>query len=385
MILTDISDFYNSDDVILNTSPYKPTPADDFPVASYMYYKYKRPPKYSHTTNKFSMKIDEFKEMLINRGYTLLFQKSVTEFNMIMGSFIYEKGDTLVRFGYDARANSMDDLLYDDEYPPPYIRDDVDEDSISYINLVSNDESEYNDIKSIADSNIKKVIHQNKVSLVVQDHSSYRTERFELPKYELDLKTNYPPEFEPIHHKILSTLSTNSSKGLVLLHGTPGTGKTHYLKYIASLIEGKEILFIPPFLTDFLTSPQMIPFLISKKNSILFIEDAERVITDRNDVSSTGVSNILNLTDGILSDILNIQIVATFNMDKQKIDPALLRKGRLIAEYEFKELSVDMSNTLLKKLGSDVKTDKPMTLTEIYNIAEPEFKEEVQSKPKIGF
>ena len=66
------------------------------------------------------------------------------------------------------------------------------------------------------------------------------------------------------------------------------------------------------------------------KNSVLVIEDAERVISDRQGHgSSAGVSNILNLTDGILGDCLNIQIIATFNMARERIDSALLRKGRL--------------------------------------------------------
>ena len=58
-------------------------------------------------------------------------------------------------------------------------------------------------------------------------------------------------------------------------------------------------------------------------------EDAEKVIGDRqNSGSSVGVSNLLNLSDGILGDILNIHVIATFNMDKERIDSALLRKGR---------------------------------------------------------
>ena len=63
-------------------------------------------------------------------------------------------------------------------------------------------------------------------------------------------------------------------------------------------------------------------------SKILIIEDAERVISDReSNGSPAGVSNILNLTDGILGDCLNIQVIATFNMKREKIDQALLRKG----------------------------------------------------------
>jgi ATP-dependent 26S proteasome regulatory subunit len=180
-------------------------------------------------------------------------------------------------------------------------------------------------------------------------------------------------------------LNGKKSKGLVLLHGTPGTGKTHYLKYLASKIKNKRVLFIPPFLADFITSPEMTPFLIQNAGSVLFIEDAEKVITDRNTGGGNGVSNILNITDGILSDILNIQIVATFNMDKKKIDEALLRKGRLIAEHKFDALPVEDSQALIDHLGFDYKTDKPMTLTEIYNLSEVEYKSEDKGREKIGF
>jgi ATP-dependent 26S proteasome regulatory subunit len=128
----------------------------------------------------------------------------------------------------------------------------------------------------------------------------------------------------------------------------------------------------------------MTPFLIQNSNSVLFIEDAENVITDRNINGSNGVSNILNITDGILSDILKIQVVATFNMDKAKIDSALLRKGRLIAEHKFDALPMDDANVLLKHLGKEANATKEMTLTEIYNVDEDEFKSE-EAKPKIGF
>jgi SpoVK/Ycf46/Vps4 family AAA+-type ATPase len=172
---------------------------------------------------------------------------------------------------------------------------------------------------------------------------------------------------------------------LVLLHGTPGTGKTHYLKYLASKIKNKRVLFIPPFLADFITSPEMTPFLIQNAGSVLFIEDAEKVITDRNTGGGNGVSNILNITDGILSDILNIQIVATFNMDKKKIDEALLRKGRLIAEHKFDALSIEDSQALIDHLGYKHTADKPMTLTEIYNLGEVEYKSEDKGRSTIGF
>ena len=144
-------------------------------------------------------------------------------------------------------------------------------------------------------------------------------------------------------------------------------------------------MFIPPSMAEMLSEPSIIPFLMDHKNTILIIEDAERVISDRQiNGSASGVSNLLNLTDGILGDILNIQIVATFNMDHKKLDDALLRKGRLIAEHRFDKLSVKDANALIKKLGYKVIVDKPTTLTEIYNLTEIEYKTQKKDK-SIGF
>lgn len=160
---------------------------------------------------------------------------------------------------------------------------------------------------------------------------------------------------------------------------------TTYIKYLTNCVTDKEIIFVPPSMAEVLSEPSIIPFLMDHKNSILIIEDAEKVISDRKlNGSSPGVSNILNLTDGILGDCLNIQIIATFNMEKEKIDEALLRKGRLIAEHKFGKLSVEDSNKLLEHLNKNQTTKEKMTLSDIYNIDEETIKSEDNSG-KIGF
>ena len=62
------------------------------------------------------------------------------------------------------------------------------------------------------------------------------------------------------------------------------------------------------------------------------------------------------------------QIIATFNCDLTTIDPALLRQGRLIANYEFNKLDVESSKILSNELGFDAESiNEPMTLAQIYN------------------
>jgi SpoVK/Ycf46/Vps4 family AAA+-type ATPase len=139
-------------------------------------------------------------------------------------------------------------------------------------------------------------------------------------------------------------------------------------------------------MAESLTDPTIIPFLMEYKNSILIIEDAEKVLGTRENSNnmSQSTSNLLNLTDGILGDCLNIQIVATFNTKRDNIDDAFMRKGRLIAEHKFTKLSIEESNKLLESLSKDVITEEEMALSDIYNIDVDIYKT-IKQKGKIGF
>jgi hypothetical protein len=364
---------------------YRPADNDEFPVGTYMESVTGRGIKYyfkssGSSNNRLCHNVDDANTIIKKYNFSkvyaqdyyededkIIYSRNVYELVTDDGMFVLSVSNVPnLPFGIKGKKSSSKDNVY--------------------IGLSGNGKEElYEEIRNeIISSYRKPAVPPNNVYLVVQSHGGYDVEMFDLPKQKIDIELNYGSEFIPIHKKIIETLNTQKSKGLVLLHGEPGTGKTHYLKYIASKVKDKKVLFIPPFLAEFITSPQMTPFLIDNANSVLFIEDAERVITDRNENGSNGVSNILNITDGILSDILNIQIVATFNMDKKKIDSALLRKGRLIAEHRFDALSVEDSNKLLKHLGSDYVTSKEMTLTEIYNYKDEHYVSE-EKRTVIGF
>ena len=107
-------------------------------------------------------------------------------------------------------------------------------------------------------------------------------------------------------------------------------------------------------------------------------------MVDREQDGNSPVSALLNISDGLLADCLNVQIICSFNTDISKIDSALMRKGRLIAKYEFKELEVEKAQQLSNKLGFETNINKPMTLTSIYNQDEKDFQQSRKSNP-IGF
>jgi hypothetical protein len=113
------------------------------------------------------------------------------------------------------------------------------------------------------------------------------------------------------------------------------------------------------------------------------IEDAEQLIVSRDRDQNSSISTMLNLTDGILGESLGIQIIATFNTDLHNIDKALLRKGRMLARYEFKSLAREKSQALLQELGhTDAVAKGPMSLADIFNYEQDSFEME---RVGIGF
>ena len=202
-----------------------------------------------------------------------------------------------------------------------------------------------------------------------------------LPSKEIDLELNYGKSAAEKFNKIIQNLNKNKN-GLVLFSGDPGTGKSTFIKYLTTKTERK-VIYLSSSAVEQLTNPDFLSFIMSHRNSILLLEDAEKVLRSRESQDNEAVSNILNITDGILGDCLNIMVIATFNIDRENIDSALVRKGRLLMEHHFKALSADDCNKIFEKIGCDRRTTESITLAEIYN-SDDNFHEK-EEKKKVGF
>lgn len=229
----------------------------------------------------------------------------------------------------------------------------------------------------------RKERHKPEISLLINTNHGISTKSFQITKPKLSIEDNYNDDFKIIHQTIIRRLSKKNDKGLILLHGKPGTGKTSYIRYLITMLK-KDVIFLPPNMAGGITDPNLISVLIDNPNCIFVIEDAEHIIVDREKDGRSPVAALLNISDGLLSDCLNIQVICSFNTDISKVDNALVRKGRLIAKYEFKELEVGKAQLLSDKLSFHSKIYKPMTLTEIYNQNEISF-EQTRQKNAIGF
>ena len=174
----------------------------------------------------------------------------------------------------------------------------------------------------------------------------------------------------------------NAKSGLMLFHGNPGTGKTSFIKSLIRHNESTKFIYMPNQMFTQLEAPSFINFFANHQDSIIVIEDAEALLTERKE-GNTSISTLLNLTDGMLGEALRIKVICTFNCDINQIDSALKRKGRLKFSYDFKELSLEKTNALLKKAGHDHVATEPMVLTNIINFDIDQYEKE--EKPKIGF
>jgi hypothetical protein len=77
------------------------------------------------------------------------------------------------------------------------------------------------------------------------------------------------------------------------------------------------------------------------------------------------------LSDGVLGTVLSISILASFNADKQTIDKALLRRGRLCFSHMFNPLSIADAKRLAVHLKKDPafieSIVNPTSLADLYN------------------
>jgi hypothetical protein len=264
------------------------------------------------------------------------------------------------------------------------------------------------EIKNLIESCITKAQNVPTIGIISRDNGGFFMTEIKMEaKISHDLELHYGKDFASFHDKLVDKLAT-TNKGLTLLHGEPGTGKSSYIrKLVYDLKEktNKKIIIVPNNLIGCLVDPDFNTFLLDTvesftfeddenfefdmkygdsdaaqkrediKGMIMILEDAESVLMKRDaGYNNQGTSNILNLTDGLLNDIFGIQIIATYNTTDDNIDDAVKRSKRLIAKRNFQSLSLEDTKKLAKHLKvkkAEIEAIKDgLTVSDIYALVD---------------
>jgi hypothetical protein len=238
-------------------------------------------------------------------------------------------------------------------------------------------------ITDIVDKYLSECVTQDnrvRCNIIAHGAHDFYLEEFEIKiNDDLDLGL-YNEGFGKVNEEIVRSIKEDKN-GLYILHGEAGTGKTTYIRHlIKQLKRSKRFIYVPSNLVSDITSPNFISFIMDNKNSVFVIEDCENLVVTRNETRSSAVADMLNMTDGILADALEIKFICTFNTPEKNIDEALLRPGRCRMKYDFGKLEKSRAVEAARRLGLE-EPDKDITLAEMFSGKNGFIKE----KKKIGF
>lgn len=158
----------------------------------------------------------------------------------------------------------------------------------------------------------------------------------------------------------------NSSNAILLLTGEPGTGKTSFIRhYISTYLLDSIVTYDEQVMMrdDF-----YINFLTNAKKNVLIVEDADLLLSARDDGENKIMSKFLNVSDGLVKG-LNKKIIFSTNITQLgRIDSAITRKGRCFDILEFRKLTRDEANVVSREHGlTEFEAGEEFTLADIFN------------------
>lgn len=190
----------------------------------------------------------------------------------------------------------------------------------------------------------------NRVNTISIGANGLEIDPLDIPEIDFDTISNFYNKETFKSVKNLSKAINKSKKGISVLYGERGTGKTSIINYISSLID-RMVLFIPNNMIDVtINNPEFKKLLRRFPNPLIIIDDCEMMFNESFTKSNVLLNNLLQLTDGFLSDSIEVQIILIFNVDsKNEIDHILLESNNLVDLVKFDRLSKKEATRLSKQ------------------------------------
>jgi hypothetical protein len=207
-----------------------------------------------------------------------------------------------------------------------------------------------------------------KVYTLSSSNGSLDAEMLELPEKDFtNIELYYNDGVVKKVNKMLKSFN-ESTKGIGLIYGPRGCGKTNLINYIISNSKRK-VIIIPICFLDFITNPEFRNIAKKLPDTLFIIDDSEVFISDLNTKSNIYITNLLQLVDGIQSDKYPLNILCVSNLDHiDEFDPSILECNNLISCIECGPLENSKAKKLCESLGKKFKSkDEYMNLSDVLN------------------
>lgn len=175
-----------------------------------------------------------------------------------------------------------------------------------------------------------------------------------------------------------------SDENILILYGAPGTGKSTFLR---TLIAHKNYNAHLVYNDTLVVRPEVILNFYKSKSTILAYEDIDKHLGSR-EGGNTLMSTFLNATEGIVKEKGKKVIFSTNLNNIDKIDPALLRKGRCFDIIKFELLTVHEARAVeeeMKLEPQDLSSKDKWSLSEILNPPNVYQQSTTRYTKRIGF